>query len=40
VLAGKDRGPRRDIVLLNSAAALVVAELADSFEQAIPLAAA
>jgi anthranilate phosphoribosyltransferase len=40
VLAGRDRGPRRDIVLLNSAAALVVAELADSFEQAIPLAAA
>jgi len=40
VLAGKDRGPRRDIVLLNSAAALVVAELADNFEQAIPVAAA
>jgi len=40
VLAGKDRGPRRDIVLLNSAAALVVAQRADSFEQAIPLAAA
>jgi len=38
VLSGKDRGPRRDIVLLNAAAALVVAERANSFEQAIPLA--
>jgi anthranilate phosphoribosyltransferase len=33
ILAGKDRGPKRDIVLLNAAAALVVAEIADSFEQ-------
>jgi anthranilate phosphoribosyltransferase len=32
ILAGKDRGPRRDIVLLNAAAALVVADQADSFE--------
>ncbi len=40
ILSGKDRGPRRDIVLLNAAAAIVVAGLADSFEQAIPLAAA
>jgi anthranilate phosphoribosyltransferase len=40
ILAGKDRGPRRDIVVLNAAAALVVAELADSFEGAIPLAKA
>jgi len=40
VLSGKDRGPRRDIVLLNAAAALVVAERANSFEQAIPLAEA
>jgi anthranilate phosphoribosyltransferase len=40
ILAGKDRGPRRDIVLLNAAAALVVAELADGFEQALPLAKA
>jgi anthranilate phosphoribosyltransferase len=40
ILAGKDRGPRRDIVLLNAAAAIVVAELADSFEQALPLAEA
>lgn len=38
ILAGKEKGPRRDIVLLNAAAALVVAELADNFEQAIPLA--
>jgi len=40
VLAGKDKGPRRDIVVLNAAAALVVAELTDSFEQAIPRAEA
>jgi len=33
ILTGKDRGPKRDIVLLNAAAALVVAEFADSFEQ-------
>jgi anthranilate phosphoribosyltransferase len=33
ILAGKDRGPRRDIVLLNAAAALLVAEVVDSFEQ-------
>jgi len=33
ILAGKDRGPKRDIVLLNAAAALVVAEVADGFEQ-------
>ncbi len=40
ILAGRERGPRRDIVVINAAAAIVVAELADSFEQAIPLAAA
>jgi len=33
ILAGKDRGARRDIVLLNAAAALVVAEVADTFDQ-------
>jgi anthranilate phosphoribosyltransferase len=33
ILTGKDRGPKRDIVLLNAAAALVVAEVVDSFEQ-------
>jgi anthranilate phosphoribosyltransferase len=32
VLSGKDRGPRRDIVLLNAAAALVVSDNVDSFE--------
>jgi anthranilate phosphoribosyltransferase len=40
ILASKEKGPRRDIVLLNAAAAIVVAELADSFEQALPLAKA
>jgi anthranilate phosphoribosyltransferase len=33
ILAGKDHGPRRDIVLLNAAAALVVADHAGSFEE-------
>ena len=33
ILSGKDRGARRDIVLLNAAATLVVAEVADTFEQ-------
>ena len=33
ILAGTDRGARRDVVLLNAAAALVVAEVADTFEQ-------
>jgi anthranilate phosphoribosyltransferase len=40
ILAGKERGPRRDIVLLNAAAAVVVANLADGFEQALSLAEA
>jgi anthranilate phosphoribosyltransferase len=31
VLSGQDRGPRRDIVLLNAAAALVVSEAAPDF---------
>ncbi|HUI06486.1 MAG TPA: anthranilate phosphoribosyltransferase [Verrucomicrobiae bacterium] len=31
VLGGRHRGPRRDIVLLNAAAALVVAEVANDF---------
>lgn len=31
VLSSKDRGPRRDIVLLNAAAALVVAEVVNDF---------
>jgi len=40
VLAGKEKGPRRDIVVLNAAAAIIVAGLADGFVQAIPLAQA
>jgi anthranilate phosphoribosyltransferase len=40
ILAGREKGPRRDIVVLNAAAAIVVAGLADSFEGAIPLAKA
>ncbi len=40
VLAGKERGPRRDIVVLNAAAAIVVAGLADGFAKALPLAQA
>jgi anthranilate phosphoribosyltransferase len=40
ILVGEEKGPRRDIVLLNAAAALVVAELADDFAQALPLAQA
>jgi anthranilate phosphoribosyltransferase len=40
ILAGKEKGPRRDIVLLNAAAAIVVAELADGFAEALPLAQA
>lgn len=40
ILAGKEKGPRRDIVVLNAAAAIVVAGLADGFAQAIPWAEA
>ncbi len=39
VLAGEDRGPRRDVVLLNAGAALVVADRAGSLEDGIALAA-
>ena len=38
VLAGK-RGPRRDVVLVNAAAALCVAERAADLEQGVRLAA-
>ena len=38
ILGGKETGPRRDIVVLNAAAAIIVAGLADDFEQALPLA--
>jgi anthranilate phosphoribosyltransferase len=40
VLTGREKGPRRDIVTLNAAAGIVVAGLADSFAQALPLAEA
>jgi anthranilate phosphoribosyltransferase len=39
ILSGKDRGPRRDIVLLNAAAAIIAADLAQNFDSAIALAA-
>jgi len=35
ILSGKESGPRRDIVLLNAAAAIIVAGLADDFKAAI-----
>ena len=38
VLEGRDKGPRRDIVVLNAAAAVIVAGLADTFESAMDLA--
>lgn len=38
ILAGKDKGPRKDIVILNAAAAIIVARLADDFKSAIEIA--
>jgi len=38
ILAGQDKGPRKDIVVLNAAAAVIVAGLADDFASAIELA--
>lgn len=38
ILGGKERGARRDIIVLNAAAAIIVAGLVDSFPQALPLA--
>jgi len=38
ILSGKERGARRDIVVLNAGAAIIVSGLADSFPQAVPLA--
>ncbi len=38
VITGKDAGPRKDIVVLNAAAAIIVAGLADEFKAAIALA--
>jgi anthranilate phosphoribosyltransferase len=40
VLSGQDRGPRRDVVLLNAAAALHVGGLADGLEAGLALARA
>jgi anthranilate phosphoribosyltransferase len=38
VLSGQDRGPKRDVVLLNAAAALHVGGLADDLEAGLALA--
>lgn len=38
ILSGKETGPRKDIVILNAAAAIIIADLADDFEPAIKLA--
>jgi anthranilate phosphoribosyltransferase len=38
ILAGKDKGSRKDIVVLNAAAAIIVAGIADDFAEAIELA--
>ena len=38
ILTGKEKGPRRDIVILNAAAAVIVGNLAEDFKQAIEIA--
>jgi anthranilate phosphoribosyltransferase len=38
VLEGRDKGPRRDIVVLNAAAAIIVADIAEDFESGMALA--
>jgi anthranilate phosphoribosyltransferase len=38
ILNGKEKGPRKDIVVLNAAAAIIVSGLADDFEPAIKMA--
>jgi anthranilate phosphoribosyltransferase len=38
VFSGKDKGPRRDIVILNAAAAIIVAGLSEDFNSAIEVA--
>jgi len=38
ILSGKEEGPRKDIVILNAAAAIIAGNLADDFESAIKLA--
>ncbi len=35
IISGKEQGPRKDIVVLNAAAAIIVGGLADNFESAI-----
>lgn len=38
ILKGKEKGPRKDIVIINAAAAIIVAGLADDFAAAIKMA--
>ena len=38
ILTGREKGPRKDVVVLNAAAAIIVAGLADDFESAVELA--
>jgi anthranilate phosphoribosyltransferase len=38
ILSGKEKGPRKDIVILNAAAAIIVGNLAENFKQAIEMA--
>ncbi len=38
ILSGKERGPRKDIVVLNAAAAIIAGGLSDEFSEAIKLA--
>ena len=40
ILSGKERGPRKDIVILNAAAAIIAGNLAEDFKSAIRLAEA
>jgi len=40
IIEGRDKGPRRDLVTLNAAAAIIVAGLSDDFEVAISMARA
>ena len=38
IISGKETGPKKDIVMLNAAAAIVVAQLADDFPEALQFA--
>ena len=38
ILSGREKGPRRDIVVVNAAATIIVGGLADDFVSAIKLA--